>query len=69
MPQTTTVKRSPEIQAARNTLRGRGWTIASVARHLGITREHLSLVLNGRRQSRRILSAIQELPENPTNPA
>jgi len=64
----TIAKRPPEIQQARNCLRGRGWTIAGVAKHLGITREHLSLVLNGRRQSRRILAAIQELPENP-NPA
>ena len=33
-----------------------------------LTRTHLTYILNSRRNSRRILAAIQELPENP-NPA
>ena len=63
-----TTKRSPEIQDARNQLRRKGWSQEAAAEQLGVTRVHLTFVLNGRRQSRRILSAIQELPENP-NPA
>ena len=62
-------KRPPEIQAARNSLRGKGYTITTCAERLNVTRHHLSLVLNNRRSSRRILRAIQDLPENPTNPA
>jgi transcriptional regulator len=68
MATNTITKRPPETQAARNTLRGRGWTITSAASELKVTRHHLSLVLNGHRVSRRILKAVQELPENP-NPA
>ena len=64
----TIAKRPPQVQKARNILRGKGWTIVAGAKRLGVTREHLSLVLNGHRESRRILDAIQELPENP-NPA
>jgi hypothetical protein len=61
----TIAKRPPEIQRARNTLRGKGWTIAAAAPRLGVTPTHLSYVLNGHRQSRRILNAIHELPESP----
>lgn len=68
MPATATKKRKPEIQAARNALRRKGWTQAEVANLLGITRIHLCYVLNGRRESRRVLAAIQDLPDNP-NPA
>ncbi len=64
----TITKRPPEVQQARNKLRGRGWTIVACAERIGVTRHHLSLVLNGKRQSRRILKAIEELPESP-NPA
>lgn len=59
-------KRSPEIQAARNELRRKGWSQESAAGQLGVTRVHLTLVLNNRRISGRILKAIAELPENPT---
>jgi transcriptional regulator len=68
MPTTATKKLSPEVQAAREALRDKGWTKAEVARQLGLTRIHVSYVLNGHRQSRRILSAISRLPKNP-NPA
>jgi transcriptional regulator with XRE-family HTH domain len=68
MPANAITKRPPEIQTARNTLRRKGWTQKEAAACLGVTREHLTYVLNARRQSRRILAAIQELPENP-NPA
>lgn len=62
----TITKRPPEAQKARNTIRGKGWTIKAAAPHLGVSVVHLSLVLNGHRQSRRILKAIAELPECPT---
>ncbi len=58
-------KRPPAVQAARNALRDKGWKHADVARRLGVTPVHLSFVLTGRRQSRRILDAIAELPNNP----
>lgn len=62
---TTTTKRPPAVQAARNALRAKGWTQAAAAAVLGITPIHLCYVLNGRRESRRVLSAIQHLPTNP----
>lgn len=58
----------PSVQAARNALRAKGWTQAAAAQELGITPIHLCYVLNGRRESRRVLTAIQALPANP-NPA
>lgn len=60
--------RPPAVQAARNDLRRKGWSHREAAARLGVSTYHLSLVLNGRRESRRILKAIEELPENP-NPA
>lgn len=66
MPAEAITKRSPEIQAARNELRRKGYSQEAAAVQLGVTRVHLTFVLNGRRQSRRILSAIQDLPENPS---
>lgn len=68
MPSTSITKRPPAVQEARNTLRRKGWKQADVARRLGVTPVHLSYVLNGRRESQRILTAISHLPNNP-NPA
>jgi transcriptional regulator with XRE-family HTH domain len=65
MPANATIKRSPEIQSARATLWRKGWTQTAAAQRLGVSREHFSHVMNGRRLSRRLLAAIQELPENP----
>jgi len=64
----TITKRSPDIQAARNALRRKGWTQAAAAQHLGISAVHMCYVLTGRRVSRRLLSQIHALPECP-NPA
>lgn len=58
-------KRPAEIQEARNNLRRKGWTIQAAAIRFDVTRQHLSLVLNGHRESRRLLAAIAGLPENP----
>ena len=61
----TTTKRSPAVQTARNTLRSKGWTQAAAANLLGVSAIHLCYVLNGRRDSRRLLDAIRRLPSNP----
>lgn len=66
MPANAIPNRSPEIQAARLTLRRKGWSHETAATQLGVSRVHLTFVLNGRRVSRRILEAIKELPENPS---
>jgi CRP-like cAMP-binding protein len=58
--------RSLSVQDARNALRRKGWTQVQAAQALGVTPIHLSYVLNGRRESRRIIREIQLLPENPT---
>lgn len=60
----TTQKRPAAIQAARNTLRRKGWKQAEAAIHLGVSAVHLNYVLNGRRESKRLLRAIDRLPEN-----
>jgi hypothetical protein len=57
--------REPDVQAARNSLRAKGWTQSAAAQVLGITPIHLCYVLNGRRESRRVLNAIAALPNNP----
>lgn len=66
MTPTANKKRPSSVQAARNALRRKGWTQVQAAKVLGVTPIHLSYVLNGRRESRRILNAIEHLPENPT---
>lgn len=66
MTPTSNKKKPPSVQAARNALRRKGWTQAEAARVLGVSSIHLNYVLNARRESRRLLNAIDELPENPT---
>jgi hypothetical protein len=44
-------------------LKRRGWSYRSAAGEIGITYQHLSYVLNGHRNSRRVLKAIQALPK------
>jgi transcriptional regulator with XRE-family HTH domain len=66
MTHTANKKRPPSVQAARNALRRKGWTQAEAAKVLGVTPIHLNYVLNARRESRRILMAIEILPENPS---
>lgn len=61
----TTTKLPPEVRRARQHLRRNGWTQTAAAARFGVTREHLSLVLNGHRESRRLLDAVLALPENP----
>jgi hypothetical protein len=59
------LKRSPEVQAAREHLRRTGWSQADAARRLGVSTVHLCYVLTDRRQSRRLLDRISTLPVNP----
>jgi hypothetical protein len=51
---------------AKRRLKDRGWTNRSAAAVLGCTYQHLSCVLNGHRESRRVLEAIEGLPERRT---
>lgn len=46
---------------AKVTLKAKGWSYRKAAPELGVTYQHLSEVLNGKRESRRILAAIQRL--------
>ena len=64
MPNSTTTKRAPDVQAARNAIRIKGWSQRAVAAQLGVSREHLNYVLNGRRRSKRLLDGILRLPIN-----
>lgn len=52
----------PKIRKARKILRARGWSYRSAAPLLGISYQHLAMVLTGRRESKRLLAAIAALP-------
>lgn len=43
-------------------LRDKGWSLRAAAPHLGVHFTHLHYVLQGSRQSRRLLAAIEALP-------
>jgi transcriptional regulator with XRE-family HTH domain len=50
-------------EQAKVTLKNRGWSYRAAAQVLGVTYQHLSYVLNGHRASRRVLEAIERIPE------
>lgn len=50
------------IATARRHLKARGWSYRTAAPVLGVCYQHLALVLTGRRESRRLLSAISKMP-------
>ena len=52
-------------EQAKAILKKRGWTYRAAAPLLDIGYVHLSRVLNGQRQSRRLLAAISALPLAP----
>lgn len=52
----------PKVRIARKTLAARGWSYRSAAPLMGVTYQHLAMVLTGRRESRRLLAAIHALP-------
>lgn len=53
-------------QAKRNAIKrglaSKGWTQADAAKTLGVTFEHLNRVLNGHRESGRLLKDLETLP-------
>lgn len=51
---------SRELQKVE--LKRKGWSYRRAAPKLGVTYQHLCLVLNGQRESRRLLAAIANLP-------
>ena len=57
---TTSITKPPTRQKAM--LRDKGWSLRAAAPHLGVSHIHLHYVLNGVRQSRRLLSAVEALP-------
>ena len=50
-------------EQAKVTLKRKGWSYRTAAEVIGISYQHLSCVLNGQRESRRVLLAIARLPE------
>ena len=50
------------LSNAKTALRQSGWTHRATAVFLGVSFEHLNRVLNGHRESRRLLAAIACLP-------
>jgi hypothetical protein len=48
-------------QLAKNKLKNLGWSYRTVAPLLGVCFEHLCLVLNGHRESQRLLRKIEAL--------
>ncbi|WP_035605096.1 hypothetical protein [Haloferula sp. BvORR071] len=53
---------SRAIAAARRHFFAQGWSYRSAAPLLGVGYQHVSEVLNGRRESKRLLAAILALP-------
>lgn len=48
---------------AKRHLKQNHWSYRNVAPVLGVTFQHLCMVLNGHRESRRLLNRIAELPD------
>jgi len=53
-----------DADEAKRKLKHLGLSYRGVAPQLGVTYQHLCLVLNGHRQSRRLLRKIEELPQS-----
>lgn len=53
------------VHRAKARLKELGWSYRRVAPLLGVRFEHLCLVLNGHRDSLRLLAAIEDLPPAP----
>ncbi len=50
------------VRAARVSLRGKGWSYRAAAPLMGVSYQHLAHVLTGRRESRKLLKLIHDLP-------
>ena len=57
------------LYKVKATLKAKGWTHETAADRVGVHRVYLTTVLNGHRNSRRLLAAIASLPIAPTKPA
>lgn len=58
-----TTRRFPgPVTKARRHFHAHGWSYRSAAPVLGVSYQHLSQVLNGERQSRRLINAVLSLP-------
>jgi len=56
------MKTNLKNQNAKRSLKRKGWSYRTAAPRLGVCYQHLALVLTGRRESRRLLLAIDRLP-------
>lgn len=52
-----------KVRNARKKLASGGWSYRTAAPLLGVSYQHLAMVLNGHRDSRRLLAAINALPQ------
>ena len=52
-------------EAVKTRLKAKGWTHRRAAEHLGLSFEHVNRVLNGHRESRRLLRELDALPKRP----
>ena len=53
---------SVKVRNARALLKRKNWSYRNAAPVLGVSYQHLAMVLTGRRESRRLLAAIEALP-------
>jgi transcriptional regulator with XRE-family HTH domain len=53
---------SQRLAAIKRRLKKKGWSNRAAAQMLGVTFEHLNRVLNGHRESARLISSIEALP-------
>lgn len=59
----STSRRLPRpVAAARRHFHAGGWSYRAAAPLLGVSYQHLCQVLNGERQSRRLIAAVNTLP-------
>ena len=54
---------SPEILAAREEMKRKGWSYRTAASFLGVTYQHICLVLNEKRTSLSLLRRLTSLPK------
>jgi hypothetical protein len=54
------------VRAARKHFYAMGWSYRAAAQVLGVGYQHLAYVLNGHRESRRLLAAVRALPPRPS---
>ena len=53
---------SQEVAKAKETLKRKGWSYRTAAPELGVCYQHIAHVLTQRRDSKRLLAAIEALP-------